>query len=194
MGANGLLDRNTQETVVRQLGQLTPEEEKTNTRVCSQVITEWYGLDSTGASWEGDRYLPELLPEDAKLAYVCSGSLPMKFEDFRPFRFCLGRAYPFELRTPMASRKVSGQKAERHTWRISRWKLLEQDKVSLNSHWNCPLQLRLKSETRSVWWPQGWSYILIQKMCILNSYTFQAYWKPMRNMINTIPSLLEHSI
>lgn len=172
---------------------MTPEGEKTNTGLCSQVIPEWYGLDSTGTSWEGDRYLPELLPEDAKLEYVCSGSLPIWcLKIFVPFTS--GLCLPFWTENSQGIKEGLRPEAERHTWRISRWKLFEEDKVSLNSRWNCPLQLRLKSEIRSVWWPQGWSYILIQKMCILNSYTFQAYWKPVGNMINTIPSLLEHSI
>ena len=108
------------------------------------------GLESPGTFW--GQMPPRIAAWGCRVG-VCLLWLPAHEVGRFWFLPLLGYAYPFELRVWMVSRKASGLEAERYTCPVLSWKLLGHHQVSLNSHWTCLFQLRLKSETRDMWWP-----------------------------------------
>lgn len=169
--------------------------EKANAGVCSQ-----------GRYWGNVGSIPLAPPEKETSAsqHCCLSVQSWSVSALAPYPCRLniaasstsGLCLPLWAESSHGIREVLGAESRDMRGRCSRWTFWNSTKVSLSSHWNCPLQSRLKSETRYMQPPQGVSYILIRK-CVygITNNTRQAYCCVLGNQWRTwyILSLLSES-
>ena len=138
--------------------------EKTDTGVCSTghhrgPVGSIYRVPS------GDRGLQKLQPALApctcswKILVPFTSGLPFWAESFHSIKEGL-RPDSRKIHLPCLEVEVTGHQ-----------------KVSLNSHWNCLFQLRLKSETRDMRWPHTCSEnVYIEQLHLPSTLLYS--WKP----------------
>jgi len=139
--------------------------------VFNRLSPRSHGLNSPGTFWG---QMPLRIAAWGCRAGLCLLWLPA--HEVGRFWFLPLLAYPFELSISMASRKASGLKAERYTCPVLRWRLTgaSQSKSELTLEL---FQLRLKLETRDMWWPHTCSEnVYIEKLHLPS--ILLCSWKP----------------